>query len=156
MSGTLVGQRQLLNRLRAIENGRPVLRTIQLRAVAESKKRVARATGHTARTIAPGALTDTFTIVQAAGAAQFLEFGTGLYGPRGKKYPIVPRNGSVLSWTANKRLSGRGRTAGGRRFFARRVMHPGIHPQPFLVPGAVEAIRSVGIESIVKEWNAAA
>jgi hypothetical protein len=159
MSGTLVGKDKLLRRLNAIENGRPVLRTIQLRAVAEAKKRVPRATGHTARTIAPGALTSDFTIVTAAGAAAFLEFGTGLHGPRHKKYPIVPRKGSMLAWPksgSGRRLSGRRRTSSGRLIFARKVMHPGIKPQPFLVPGAIEAIRSVGIESIINEWNRAA
>jgi hypothetical protein len=149
MSGTLVGQDKLIRRLNAIENGRPVLRTIQLRAVAEAKKRVPRATGHTARTIAPGALTSDFTIVTAAGAAAFLEFGT-------RPHVIRPRNKSVLSWSANRRLSGRARTASGRRFFAKVVHHPGTKPQPFLVPGAIEAIRSVGIESIINEWNRAA
>jgi hypothetical protein len=149
MTASLRGQKDLQRRLNAIENGRPVLRTIQLRAVAEAKKRVARKTGHTARTIAPGALTDRFTIVSASGAAPYLEFGT-------RPHVIRPRRASALSWTANKRLSGRSRTAGGRRFFAKVVHHPGTKPQPFLVPGAVAAIRSVGIESIVTEWNRAA
>jgi hypothetical protein len=149
MSSKLIGQDKLIRRLRAIEDGRPVLRTIQLRAVAEAKKRVARKTGHTARTIAPGALTDSFTIVTAAGAAPYLEFGT-------KPHVIRPRTKAALSWTANRRLSGRARTASGRRFFAKVVHHPGTKAQPFLVPGAIAAIHSVGIESIIKEWNEAA
>jgi hypothetical protein len=149
MSGRLVGQAALQRRLNAVAQPRPLLREVQLRAVAEAKKRVARKTGHTARTIRPGSSGPTFTIVEAQGAAPFLEFGT-------RPHTIRPRNKRMLSWTANKRLSGRARTAGGRRFFARVVNHPGTKPQPFLVPGAVEAIRSVGLESIVREWNRAA
>lgn len=149
MSSKLIGQKDAQRRLRALEETRPLLQTIQLRAVAEAKKRVARATGHTARTIAPGDLTDSYTIVRAAGAAIFLEGGT-------RAHVIRPRNAKVLSWTANKRLSGRARTAGGRRFFARVVHHPGTKPQPFLVPGAVAALHSVGIRPLIEQWNRAA
>lgn len=145
----LVGQSQLNRRLKAIENARPVLQQVQLRAVAEAKKRVPRATGHTARTIQPGSLTPTFTIVEASGAAPFLEFGT-------RPHVIEPKTKSVLSWTANKRLSGRARTASGRRFFARRVNHPGTRPQPFLLPAAVEAVKSVGLQPLIDAWNKAA
>jgi hypothetical protein len=149
VSGRLIGQRQLNRRLEAISKPRPMLREVQLRAVAEAKKRVARATGHTARTIMPGPTTPTFTIVEAAGAAVYLEFGT-------RPHVIRPRRASVLSWTANKRLSGRARTASGRRFFARRVNHPGTKAQPFLVPGAVAAVKAVGLDVLIDEWNRAA
>lgn len=152
MSGSLKGQRELHRRLMAVKDGRPLLRTIQLKAVAEAKSRVARKTGHTARTIAPGGLTETFTIVTASGAAPFLEFGT-------RPHDITPRNKRVLSWPANasgRRLSGRARTNAGRRIFARKVRHPGTKPQPFLLPGAEAAVRSVGIQNIIKSWNEAA
>ena len=152
MSGRLVGGKELERRLKAISNGRPVLQTIQLKAVAEAKARVARKTGHTARTIRPGSLTDRFAIVSAAGAAIFLEGGT-------RPHTIRPRNARSLSWPANasgRRLSGRARTNAGRRIFARVVHHPGTKPQPFLLPGAVAAVKSVGIEPIITAWNRAA
>jgi hypothetical protein len=152
MSSRLIGADKLRRRLKALETGRPILKTIQLAAVAEAKARVARKTGHTARTIAPGALGDRYTIVQAAGAAPFLEFGT-------KPHVIRPRTKGVLSWPANasgRRLSGRARTSSGRRIFARVVHHPGTKPQPFLLPGAIAAVRSVGIKSVVDAWNDAA
>jgi hypothetical protein len=119
--------------------------------VREAKQRVARATDHTARTIAPGDLTDTYTIVRAAGAAPFLEFGT-------KPHVIRPRNKKMLSWTTGKRLSGRNRTGkgAGSRIFAAKVNHPGTKAQPFLLPGAVEAVRQVGVQPIIKAWNDAA
>ena len=147
----LQGQGDLIRRLNAAKGGRPLLRTIQLRAVAESKKRVARKTGHTARTIAPGSLTDRYTIVTAAGAAAFLEFDT-------KPHTIRPKNRKALAWAASpsgRRLSGRART-GAKLRFAKVVRHPGTKKQPFLLPGAVAAVKSVGIESIVRAWNDAA
>lgn len=147
----LDGLDALNRRLNAIQHGRPVLREIQIRAVREAKLRVARKTGHTARTIAPGDLTDHYTIVRAAGAAAFLEGGT-------KAHVIRPRNKRMLSWTEGKRLSGRNRTgrAAGQRFFARVVHHPGTKAQPFLLPGAVEAVKQAGIAPIVRAWNDAA
>jgi hypothetical protein len=50
--------------------------------------------------------------------AIYQEEGTGIWGPRRAKYPIVPRRKRCLSWTS-----------GGQRFFARRVMHPGVKPR---------------------------
>ncbi len=149
---SLKGQAGLHRRLTAIKDGRPLLRTIQLRAVAEAKERVARKTGHTARTIMPGGLTDTFTIVTAQGAAVFLEFGT-------RAHDIRPRKGRALAWPANasgRRLSGRARTNSGRMIFARKVRHPGTKAQPFLLPGAIAAVHSVGMRSVVDAWNSAA
>lgn len=145
------GVPELQRRLAAISHGRPLLQDIQIRAVREAKIRVARATGNTGRTIRPGSLTDSFTIVEAAGAAVYLEFGT-------KPHIIRPRNKSVLAWPAEasgRRLSGRARS-GARLRFARLVHHPGTKAQPFLLPGAVEAVKQVGVKPIVDAWNDAA
>lgn len=49
--------------------------------------------------------------------APYVEWGTGLYGPRGSKYPILPKQpGGTLSWISPKT---------GQRVFAKKVMHPG-------------------------------
>lgn len=151
MSVVIIGVPQLQRRLKAIEHGRPLLQEIQIRAVREAKLRVARATGFTGRTIRPGDLNDRFAIVEAGGAAVFLEHGT-------RPHIIRPRNKSVLSWTEGKRLSGRNRTGAGagQRIFARVVRHPGTKAQPFLLPGAVEAVKQVGVRPIVDAWNSAA
>lgn len=148
MSIVIIGIPALQKRLAAIGKGRPLLQDIQIRGVREAKIRVARATGFTGRTIHPGELTDHFAIVEAGGAAPFLEFGT-------RPHLIVPRTKRVLSWTEGKRLSGRNRTGAGagRRIFARRVHHPGTKRQPFLVPAAVEAVRQVGVQPIIDAWN---
>ena len=50
--------------------------------------------------------------------ALYQEEGTGLWGPRRAKYPIVPLRKKFLSWVK-----------GGQRFFARKVMHPGVKPK---------------------------
>jgi hypothetical protein len=41
--------------------------------------------------------------------------------------------------------------------FARVVHHPGTKPQPFLVPGAQQAIKdNLGADVIIRDWNRAA
>lgn len=151
MSSKLIGSAALIRRLNAIGKAQPVLRQVQIVAVKEAKQRVARKTGHTGRTITPGDLGPNFAIVQAAGAAPFLEFGT-------RPHTITPKRKTVLSWTEGKRLSGRNRTgrAAGGRVFAKKVRHPGTRPQPFLLPAAVEAVKQVGLQPIVDAWNSAA
>lgn len=56
--------------------------------------------------------------------------GTGLYKTKGKKekYLIQPKKKKALAWEL-----GGGIEMGGTLIFARKVMHPGIHPDPFLV-----------------------
>ncbi len=151
MSGELVGADKLRRRLKAIGDTRPLLRTIQLDAVAEAKKRVPRRTGHLARSIGPGSLTGSSAIVHArTNYAPIVELGS-------RPHVIKPKNKRVLAWPAGgTRLSGRARTGSGRRIFARIVHHPGTKPQPFLVPGAIAALGRAGIKSIVKRWNDAA
>lgn len=152
MSVQVTGTDALLRRLKAIKNARPLLAEIQLRAVREAKIRVPRRTGNLGRTIHPGSLTPTYTIVEATAAyAGYVERGT-------RPHIIRPRSKSVLSWTEGKRLSGRNRTGAGagNRIFAKYVHHPGTKPQPFLLPGAVEAVHQVGVEPIIDAWNDAA
>jgi phage gpG-like protein len=151
MSVTVKGDKQLIRRLEAVKRG-PVLKDIQIRAVKEAKNLVPRQTGHLGRSIMPGSLTEAFAIVEAnANYAAFVELGT-------RAHDIVPRNAKMLSWTTGKRLSGRARSgkAAGQRIFAKRVRHPGTKAQPFLLPGAVEAVKQVGVEPIIKAWNDAA
>jgi hypothetical protein len=148
------GAPQLHKRFEAIGNGRTMLQTVQLRAVAEGKRLHApnRKTGHTSRTIMPGPVSDTVAVIQASGAAVWLERGT-------RRHVIRPRNGSTLAWPANasgRRLSGRARTNSGRMIFAAVVNHPGSKPYPFLLPGAVKAVRDLGVSPLVKAWNDAA
>lgn len=48
--------------------------------------------------------------------------GSGLYGPKRRKYPIRAKNGKALVFTGR----------GGGLVFRRAVMHPGVHPTRFL------------------------
>jgi hypothetical protein len=153
MSGRLRGQKELSRRLRAIDSARPLLRTIQLDAVAEAKRLVPRKTGHLARSIVPGGLGNDFAIISARTPyAAVVELGS-------RPHVIRPRRASVLAWPAgsgDRRLSGRPRR-GARMAFARKVNHPGTRPQPYLVPGAKAALLRGGFRRIViKQWNEAA
>lgn len=59
----------------------------------------------------------------------FLEKGTGLYGPKGQKYWIFPKDpGGSLHFFSRK---------SGEWVTAKAVLHPGIHPQRPLATGAV-------------------
>jgi hypothetical protein len=53
--------------------------------------------------------------------SRWFEEGTGLYGPRGAKYPIVARNAPLLKFRI-----------GGRWISKRSVMHPGVHAQHYM------------------------
>jgi hypothetical protein len=56
-------------------------------------------------------------IASNIGYAPHVEYGTGLYGPKAAKYPILPKKpGGFLRWIDPKT---------GKEVFARKVMHPG-------------------------------
>jgi hypothetical protein len=177
MAYTVKGIPQLQRRLKAVEKaaGRDLLGRIQHKAVYNAKKDVPRKTGRLGRSIARGVLAPSFAIVKAtAGYAAYVELGT-------RPHDIKPRNAKVLAWPATaggRRLSGAptrrasrglvrptGLSTGtsaigpnsGTLRFARSVHHPGTKPQPFLVPGAKDAIRDeIGAEPIIRNWNGAA
>lgn len=150
---------QLHRRLEAIQNGKVILGKLQIDTVYEAKKRVARKTGNTGRTIRPGLLTNSEAFVRAAGAAAYLEHGT-------KPHIITARKGKSLRFPAkgvSKTLGGRARTGEVKRLgtgayvFAQVVHHPGTKPQPFLLPGAKAAASRQGLaDTVVKLWNKAA
>lgn len=54
--------------------------------------------------------------------AVYIEEGTGLYGLKKAKYPIVPKNRKALAWPSGNKS---GFT------FSKKVMHPGIKAKPF-------------------------
>jgi phage gpG-like protein len=154
MSITVKGIPQLQRRLKAVGKtaGRSALAEIRVQATANAKRNVHRRTGNLGRSIRPGALTDSYTIVQAsANYAAYEEFGT-------RAHVIRPRRASRLAFPAagSARLSGSVRR-GGSLIFATKVNHPGTKPHPFLVPGAKKAVSDViGAEVVVRAWNAAA
>lgn len=89
----------------------------------------------------------------------YVEYGTGLFGYKHAKYEIKPRFKKALAWAtpagfqltrgggigaALYRRAGKGGKISSRlvksaslsadRVVRRRVMHPGVHPRPYLIP----------------------
>jgi hypothetical protein len=148
---TLVGAVSLRKRLKAIKDVKPILRDIQLTAVAEAKRRVPRKTGHLGRSIQAGRLTDREARIEArANYAAHVEFGT-------KPHVIRPRHKKALAWApaGQTRLSGAPRK-GAKRIFAKEVHHPGTKAQPYLRPGVEAAVEKQTVARIVAKWNGAA
>ena len=56
--------------------------------------------------------------------------GTGLYGPKHSKYAILPKNKKALAWPGGKHP-------------VKKVMHPGIKPNPFLIRAAGKTLQEV-------------
>ncbi|HEY6888805.1 MAG TPA: hypothetical protein VI300_13525 [Solirubrobacter sp.] len=83
----------------------------------------------------------TGSVYTEVGYAEFVERGTGLYGPEHAMYEIKPKNpGGLLHWV----------TPAGGHAFAKRVMHPGS-------PGvAMFRIGVVLTEAEADEWSYAA
>ncbi len=160
MSESIQGLSALERRLKAIGEPQPVLRALQLSVIHEAQALAPRKTGNLQRSIVPGELTNTSaTVVVHANYGAYVEYGTGLYGPKHKR--IDP--GKVMHWKgggpAKVRLSGRSRVSKGRSIgddvFARSTT--GAHAQPFLEPGAKRAVEKSGLKDvIVKQWNGAA
>jgi HK97 gp10 family phage protein len=147
---TLVGAVSLRKRLAAIKDVRPILRDIQLAAVAEAKRRVPRKTGHLGRSIKAGRVTKRSATVEAnARYAAYVEFGT-------KPHVIRPKTKKALAWapSGQTRLSGRPRK-GAKRIFATIVNHPGTKAQPFLRPAVEAAVERQSVARIVEKWNKA-
>jgi hypothetical protein len=70
--------------------------------------------------------------------APHIEYGTGLWGPKNKKYKIEPKAApegkpdlarKALRWFS-----------GGKAVFAVRVMHPGMKPRPFMLRGKLPVV----------------
>lgn len=139
ISVRITGIKELQARLNAIDDFGPVMREIALEAVGEQKRLAPVRTGNLRRTINVGRITarSAETLARANYAA-YVEFGT-------QPHEIRPRNAKVLRW----------KVRGGYRY-ARRVMHPGTRPQPYMIPGAQRAIRNVGLaDSLIARWNRA-
>ena len=169
----LEGVTPLQRRLQALASGeytRPTLGAFGLLAVQRAKGHVPRKTGNLDRTIRVGDIDvpgRTVKVVaggtgrrganqygvhtrSSVGYASHVEYGTG-------PHVILPRNRKALAWGGPRRLSGSLRKGAKATSFARRVNHPGTRARPYLRPGAVEALREVGLSGhVVTVWNEAA
>lgn len=166
----LEGSRDLRDKLIALQNGtasRAVLMMLGTEVVSLAKRKVPRKTGNLDRTIRVDDVSaDDQSLRVVAGSsngrvgyAQYVEFGTGIYGP--KRRPIVPIRAKALRFPAagaQTRLSGNltaaQQRAGGGYVFRKSVR--GRRATPFLYPAAEEAARNVGLApAIIKVWNEA-
>lgn len=78
--------------------------------------------------------------------APYVEYGTGIYGPKHAPYVILPKHGKVLAWRDPKT---------GRMVFARKVIHPGSPGNHMLAIGgaATEAdMQGSLFVSELEEW----
>jgi hypothetical protein len=75
----------------------------------------------------------TITISNSAPEAHAFEVGSGIHGPTGEKYDIVPVNAGALSFPGTHAWEG-------QTIITQHVSHPGVAARPFLHP-ANEAVR---------------
>ena len=157
---TLQGADDLNARLEALRTGKAnklILGQFGLLAVKNAKERVPRKTGNLGRTIRVGNIDvarQTITITAGGdrnvGYARYVEEGT-------RAHIIVPVRRKALAWGGARRLSGNLRKGAKATNFAKRVHHPGTRAQPFLVPGAKQALADVGLaDAVITVWNSAA
>lgn len=72
---------------------------------------------------------DTLSIGTSDWKAAWHHYGTGLWGPKKSAYEIKPKNGKALAWGRFVGKSGKfvqARSAVGREFVRKSVMHPGV------------------------------
>ena len=165
----LKGADDLMARFAALRDGtasRAVLGRFGLLAVQRAQERVPRRTGNLFRTIRVAEVDEQAQRVRVVaggdrevGYAAAVEFGT-------RPHVIVARRRKALAWGSRdaatgapttRRLSGSLRRGSEPTTFRRRVNHPGTRAQPYLRPGAEQALREVGLSDIVVSvWNEAA
>ena len=133
--------------------------------VAEAQKRAPKKTGALIRSIRVDDVNEreqTATVRAGSttgkiGYAQFVEFGTGIYGPR--RTPIVPVRRKALRFPragAATRLSGNltsaQQRAGGGYAFAKSVK--GRKATPYLIPAVKDVVDKLGLsQTIIDVWN---
>lgn len=141
--------RALMRRMEALGETQPLMRTLQLSTIANAQRKVPRRSGFLQRNIVPGEVSETSAVVKARTPyAAAIEFGR-------KAIDIVPRKARVLAWGGARTLTGRLRSGARPTNFAMRVHQPARKAQPYLIPGAEEAVKDVGAV-VVKTWNEAA
>jgi len=155
-------------RLAALRSGnasRQLLLQMGNTVVAEAQKRAPKKTGTLIRSIRVDDVNEreqTATVRAGSttgkiGYAQFVEFGTGIYGPR--RTPIVPVRRKALRFPragAATRLSGNltsaQQRAGGGFAFAKSVK--GRKATPYLIPAVKDVVDKLGLsQTIIDVWN---
>lgn len=155
-------------RIAALRSGnasRQLLLQMGNTVVAEAQKRAPKKTGTLIRSIRVDDVNEreqTATVRAGSttgkiGYAQYVEFGTGIYGPR--RTPIVPVRRKALRFPragAATRLSGNltsaQQRAGGGYAFAKSVR--GRKATPYLIPAVKDVVNRLGLaDAIIDVWN---
>lgn len=155
-------------RIAALRSGnasRQLLLQMGNTVVAEAQKRAPKKTGTLIRSIRVDDVNEreqTATVRAGSttgkiGYAQYVEFGTGIYGPR--RTPIVPVRRKALRFPragAATRLSGNltsaQQRAGGGYAFAKSVR--GRKATPYLIPAVKDVVNKLGLsQTIIDVWN---
>jgi HK97 gp10 family phage protein len=158
---SLEGADELRRRLEAI--GSPASRKDMMVVVAKiveqrAKTRVPMRSRNLMRSIEAGRVTaDSADIHARASYAAYVEFGTGIYGPKQRR--ITPRRAKVLRWPKKgaARLSGSARRGAGSGDFWHARSVKGSRPQPFMRPAIRDVKAAAGFKvQIADRWNKAA
>jgi len=171
---TISGSRELKARLKALGDGKPMMRRVAVASVESAKALVPRRTANLARSIRVERVTATSLEISAGGRrevgyAAHVEFGTRAHviRPRNKKTLFFPsQQATTARFGAKARLkfnlSGALSAGSTKRFgnaayvHARAVNHPGTRAQPYLVPGLEYGVGKIATEAIIDAWNAGA
>lgn len=165
MADIVSGVPQLQARLTAVRAvGPQVLELLALSVKREATLAAPRKTGVLQASITIGPITPTSaTIYARANYAGFVEFGTGIYGPRHRR--ITPQTARALRWLGGSfgprgslRLTGSRRSgkagSGAGYIFARSTI--GMRARPFMEQGASRAIAKSGLSNVIAQtWDRA-
>ena len=87
------------------------------------------------------------TIGNSAPEALAFERGSGIHGPTGEKYDIVPKTKQALAFLGTNGYRGSASGLLGRLIVTPIVHHPGVAARPFMHP-ANEAVRPMAMEML--------
>jgi hypothetical protein len=154
-SVTLVGYDALHARLERVGHvDARLMKMLGLQVIREATLRAPQKTRNLVHSLQYEPIGETSGRVTArADYAAYVEFGTGLYGPKHEK--ITPKAKMAMRWMGGAasafRLTGsvRSGAAGAGAGYIFATSTKGMHPHPYLIPGARAAIRSGGLEKEV-------
>lgn len=151
------GSIELQRRFKAIADTAGMMKAIGDDAVLEAKRDYRRKhtkTGVTQRSIRLARFSKARALIEAGGAAGFIERGTKPHLIRARRQRALR---FAIGGSSVQRLTGTPRR-GADVVFARSVQHPGTSPSPILVPAVERVLERKGIprKYIVTRWDGAA
>jgi hypothetical protein len=156
LAETIIGYDLLKARLNRLGHmDARLMKLLGNQVIREAMIRAPKKTRNLSRSLTYQPISDTSARVAArANYAAFVEFGTGLYGPKREK--ITPKVKKAMRWMSGPssafRLTGsvRSGNAGAGSGYAFATSTKGMHPHPFLEPGAKAALAGAGLANEVR------